>query len=132
MEDAHQTARQVLEDRREELDMTSEILLKRETIEREQFIELLAGKSEDEVFLDAAPSIRNSRQHPRRRRRGSARATRPAGRTTSASADSGLSFDFEWGLAPSCLGIEPHGAERSPWGRLVRHEHRRSSPALRR
>jgi cell division protease FtsH len=50
VEDAHQTARQVLEDHREELDMTSEILLKRETIEREQFIELLDGKSEDEVF----------------------------------------------------------------------------------
>ncbi len=69
VEDAHQTARQVLEDRREELDMTSEILLKRETIEREQFIDLLDGKSEDEVFLDAAPSIRNSPQDPRRRRR---------------------------------------------------------------
>jgi cell division protease FtsH len=30
--------------------MTSEILLKRETIEREQFIELLDGKTEEEVF----------------------------------------------------------------------------------
>ena len=28
----------------------SEVLLKRETIEREQFVELLAGQSEEEVF----------------------------------------------------------------------------------
>ena len=50
VEEAHQTARQVLEEHRESLEMTSEILLKRETIEREQFIELLAGKTEEEVF----------------------------------------------------------------------------------
>ena len=55
MEEAHQTARQVLEDQREALDLTSEILLKRETIEREQFIELLDGKSEDEVFGTDCP-----------------------------------------------------------------------------
>jgi cell division protease FtsH len=57
VEEAHQTARQVLEDHRESLDMTSEILLKRETIEREQFIELLAGKTEDEVFGTEAPPV---------------------------------------------------------------------------
>src|SRR3712207_6547511 len=33
VEEAHQTARQVLEDHREDLDLTSELLLKRETIE---------------------------------------------------------------------------------------------------
>ena len=37
--------------------MTSEILLRRETIEREQFIELLEGKSEDEVFGTEEPAI---------------------------------------------------------------------------
>jgi cell division protease FtsH len=55
VEEAHQVARQVLEEKREELDLTSEILLRRETIEREQFIDLLAGKSEEDVFGAVAP-----------------------------------------------------------------------------
>jgi cell division protease FtsH len=50
VEEAHQAARDILEEHREKLDLTSEILLKRETIEREQFIELLEGKPEEEVF----------------------------------------------------------------------------------
>ena len=37
--------------------MTSEILLRRETIEREEFIELLEGKSEDEVFGPDEPAL---------------------------------------------------------------------------
>jgi cell division protease FtsH len=57
VEEAHQTARQVLDEHRESLDVTSEILLKRETIEREQFIELLAGKTEDEVFGSEEPPL---------------------------------------------------------------------------
>ncbi|MEA2406161.1 MAG: cell division protease FtsH, partial [Thermoleophilaceae bacterium] len=55
VEEAHQVARRVLEEKREALDLTSEILLRRETIEREQFIELLAGKPEEEVFGAEAP-----------------------------------------------------------------------------
>jgi len=50
VEDAHQTARSVLEGQRHNLDLTSEILLRRETIEREQFIKLLDGQPELEVF----------------------------------------------------------------------------------
>jgi cell division protease FtsH len=50
VEEAHQAARDILEEHRDKLDVTSEILLRRETIEREQFIELLEGKAEDEVF----------------------------------------------------------------------------------
>jgi cell division protease FtsH len=50
VEDAHQTARTLLEDNREGLDRVSKILLERETIEAEQFVALLEGKPEDEVF----------------------------------------------------------------------------------
>jgi cell division protease FtsH len=57
VEEAHQTARGVLEEHREHLEMTSEILLKRETIEREQFIELLEGKTEEEVFGSEEPPV---------------------------------------------------------------------------
>jgi cell division protease FtsH len=50
VEEAHQTARAILDQHRGQLDHTSEILLRRETIEREEFIQLLDGKGEEEVF----------------------------------------------------------------------------------
>jgi cell division protease FtsH len=57
VEEAHQTARHVLEDHRDQLEMVSDILLRRETIEREQFIELLDGKTEAEVFGAEEPHV---------------------------------------------------------------------------
>jgi len=50
VEEAHQTARQVLGERRDALDRLSKLLLEHETIEREEFEALLAGKAADEVF----------------------------------------------------------------------------------
>jgi cell division protease FtsH len=52
VEDAHQTAKDILSDKREQLDRISQILLERETIEAEEFVALLEGKPEDEVFTD--------------------------------------------------------------------------------
>jgi cell division protease FtsH len=52
VESAHQTAKDLLTENRENLDTVSKILLKRETIDAEQFVALLDGKSEDEVFVD--------------------------------------------------------------------------------
>ena len=52
VESAHQTAKDLLTENRANLDTISKILLKRETIDAEQFIALLDGKSEDEVFVD--------------------------------------------------------------------------------
>jgi cell division protease FtsH len=57
VEEAHQSARDVLEQHREDLTHTSEILLTRETIEREEFIQLLDGKSELEVFGPDEPVL---------------------------------------------------------------------------
>jgi cell division protease FtsH len=57
VEEAHQSAREVLERYRKELDYVSEILLRRETIEREEFIGLLEGKSEEEVFGRDEPVV---------------------------------------------------------------------------
>jgi cell division protease FtsH len=54
VESAHQTAKDLLTERREELDRISNILLSRETIDAEQFVALLEGKPEDEVFADEA------------------------------------------------------------------------------
>ncbi|UGS37943.1 ATP-dependent zinc metalloprotease FtsH [Capillimicrobium parvum] len=58
VESAHQRAKDILHQYREQLTTISEILLRRETIEREEFIKLLDGKTEEEVFgpdMPAAP-----------------------------------------------------------------------------
>jgi cell division protease FtsH len=52
VEDAHQTSKEILSEHRDQLDTISKILLSRETIEAEEFIALLEGKPEDEVFAD--------------------------------------------------------------------------------
>jgi cell division protease FtsH len=78
VEAAHQRAKDLLTEHRTRLETISEILLKRETIEKEEFVALLAGKAEDEVFADAdaaspppnvpgtpAPAERPGRESPR-------------------------------------------------------------------
>jgi cell division protease FtsH len=52
VEAAHQTAKDLLTERRKDLDRISKILLERETIDADQFIALLDGKAESEVFVD--------------------------------------------------------------------------------
>src|SRR5919197_1042255 len=52
VEDAHQTSKDILSDHREQLDTISKILLERETIEAEEFIALLEGRPEEEVFAE--------------------------------------------------------------------------------
>ena len=87
VEEAHQLARRILEQHREQLDTTSEILLRRETIEREQFLELLDGKAELEVFgpdepvvpqpAELPPSQERKPERPKGRARYRARASSP-------------------------------------------------------
>jgi cell division protease FtsH len=55
VEGAHEQARTILGQHRESLEKLSEILIKRETIEAEQFVALLDGGSEVEVFGTEAP-----------------------------------------------------------------------------
>ncbi len=50
VEGAHQSARDILEERSDDLERISEILLARETIDAEQFVALLEGTPEEEVF----------------------------------------------------------------------------------
>jgi cell division protease FtsH len=52
VEGAHQVAKDLLTEKREELDRISTMLLERETIDAGQFVALLDGKLEDEVFAD--------------------------------------------------------------------------------
>jgi len=55
VEDAHQTARGILSEHRDELDRVSKILLERETIDADQFVKLLDGAAEEDVFTDEEP-----------------------------------------------------------------------------
>jgi cell division protease FtsH len=55
IEGAHTRATKLLKDHRERLDAISEILLRRETIEKEQFEALLDGATEQQAFGDEAP-----------------------------------------------------------------------------
>jgi cell division protease FtsH len=57
VEAAHQRARDILTERREALDTISEILVRRETIEKVEFEALLDGTPEDEVFPEEAPQL---------------------------------------------------------------------------
>jgi cell division protease FtsH len=50
VEEAHQTARDLLTERRDALDRISKVLLERETIEAKEFERLLAGETAEEVF----------------------------------------------------------------------------------
>jgi cell division protease FtsH len=76
IESAHQRATAILVEHRQDLSDISATLVKRETIEKEEFLALLAGKSEDDVFgieeeskpeLPAPPTAvdRSEREVPR-------------------------------------------------------------------
>src|SRR3984885_14138105 len=55
VEGAHQVARNILSEHRAALEKLSEVLIKRETIEKAQFEALLDGSTEEEVFGSEAP-----------------------------------------------------------------------------
>ncbi len=56
VETAHVQAKSILTEKRSELEKLSEILIKRETIEKAQFESLLEGQSEEAVFGSEAPA----------------------------------------------------------------------------
>jgi cell division protease FtsH len=65
VEEAHQTAKDVLTEHKEGLDRISRILLERETIDSEEFEQLLEGKDEDEVFgEEEEPKAREPEPEP--------------------------------------------------------------------
>ena len=112
VESAHQRAKDILTEYRETLNTVSEILVRRETIEKAEFEALIAGEAEADVFpeesapqLPPPPARRPTRRARRRPARCPARgwpvASKPA-RTNRAS--------------PSCS----HAGQR-PWGRRVLH-----------
>jgi cell division protease FtsH len=74
VEAAHQTAKDLLNEKREALDTISKILLERETIDSEQFVALLEGRPEGEVFVDEEePAAPEPAPEPERAQREGAR-----------------------------------------------------------
>ncbi len=63
VEEGHQTARGILEQNREHLERISKILLNRETIDAEQFVKLLDGAVESDVFVDE-PEAEETAEEP--------------------------------------------------------------------
>ncbi|HVF76764.1 MAG TPA: ATP-dependent zinc metalloprotease FtsH [Solirubrobacteraceae bacterium] len=57
VEAAHQAARDILTEHRETLTTISEILVRRETIEKAEFEALVEGKAEEDVFPEEAPQL---------------------------------------------------------------------------
>jgi cell division protease FtsH len=77
IEEAHQRARDILVEHRADLEVLSKILLRRETIEREEFLALLQGAPEAEVFAERdrraaeleAEAKRGAAESPERKKR---------------------------------------------------------------
>ena len=113
VEAAHQHAKDILAERREALTTISELLLTRETIEREEFEALLAGKAAEDVFgpddtPPARPSAPSCRSRPTARSAARARCPVPA-----------------WPAArPRCAGSScprsPSSPSRGPLSRRLR------------
>ena len=68
IEEAHGEAHRVLNEHIEELHRISMILIERETIDKEQFLRLLAGDAEEDVFPDETPEAAPARTEEERKR----------------------------------------------------------------
>jgi cell division protease FtsH len=68
IEEAHQRARDVLTEHMNELHRLSAILIERETIDKDQFLRLLEGASEEEVFADETQPQTPETEQPKEKR----------------------------------------------------------------
>ena len=68
IEEAHETALQVLREHTEELHQLSGILIERETIDKDQFERLLAGEAEENVFAEETPPPVSEKPAERKKR----------------------------------------------------------------
>jgi cell division protease FtsH len=64
VEEAHQSAKDILTENREQLDRISNILLERETIDAKEFVALLEGASEEDVFGAADEAAAEADEKP--------------------------------------------------------------------
>jgi cell division protease FtsH len=66
IEDGHDIATRVLREHLDELHRISQILIEHETIDKDQFIALLAGEAEDTVFPEPEPEPEPAKEPERR------------------------------------------------------------------
>jgi cell division protease FtsH len=69
IEEGHELARRTLQEHMEDLHRISAILIERETIDKDQFVRLLAGDAEDEVFAEPEPAAAEDTPKTKERRR---------------------------------------------------------------
>jgi cell division protease FtsH len=69
IEEGHDLARRVLQDHMEDLHRISAILIERETIDKDQFVRLLAGDAEEDVFAEPEPAVTEDTPKAKERRR---------------------------------------------------------------
>ena len=119
VESAHQTAKSLLNDNSDQLERISKLLLERETIEADEFVALLEGKPDHEVFKDDEESTPPAEASSGRARRG-----RPRGRPPGAAPPPGLRRrrrSCRRSRRPRSLGqsrrscVLPAWSDASPW-----------------
>jgi cell division protease FtsH len=69
IEEAHERAVAVLREHMEELHQITELLIERETIDKDQFERLLAGEAPESVFADEVPAAAEPESEPERKPR---------------------------------------------------------------
>jgi cell division protease FtsH len=69
VEEAHERAKRVLTEHMGDLHRVSQILIERETIDKDQFERLLAGEPEESVFAEPEPATPEPRKEPERKPR---------------------------------------------------------------
>src|SRR6201994_3462477 len=77
VENAHQTAKTLLNDNHDQLERISKLLLERETIEADEFVALLEGKPDHEVFNDDEESTPPAEATPAEPERAARESSRP-------------------------------------------------------
>jgi len=103
VDDAYQMASDILTEHREELDKLSQLLIEKETIDKEEFEALLAGEDPEEVFkVKDEAKARQSSERKRSQRQRRPRAQEEAG-------SDGIGEVAPGGVAP----MVPHGRERT-------------------
>jgi cell division protease FtsH len=77
IEEAHETATQVLKEHSDELHRISLILIERETIDKDQFERLLAGEDQESVFAEKTPAAKPEPEPEAEKKRKPEPKTRP-------------------------------------------------------
>lgn len=77
VESAHQTAKSLLNEKSDQLERISKLLLERETIEADEFVALLEGKPDHEVFNDDEESTPPAEATPAEPERAAREGARP-------------------------------------------------------